>query len=434
MLSLSLAALLLAPQDSQATEADEKPSPPEVTRIFSEELHTGSNAGSAFLAAVMDADGDGHEEVIVGAPSAVGPGRVELLSGRTGQTLFAWKGKAAGDRLGAAVAGLGDTDGDGRGELALGAPGALSERGRVGLIQGADRERIRWIHGSEDQRSFGYALASGRDATADGRHDLVVGAPATGGRGSVTLIDGFTGEIAWTARPLKKSGLFGFDVALAPDLDGDGRAEVLVGQRGAGAAVLSGASGEHLFHLGEEALGRNVGSSVAVLARTDASPLLLLAAPGIRNGDAEENEGLPDPAIHAYDAATRALSEDTSFELPHAYNHSINLGLRLRSLGDLDGDGHDDLAICQPNGYPSYGLTGQLEVRSGASDARLFTTWWSPAGFEFAAWHCGNDACAPRAEEGYSIAVSCPSHGGVAALRPGQEPERAWRRLDKEER
>jgi len=429
MLLLTLICLpLLAAPDSQASEADEQAPLSEVTRIYSEELHTFSS-GSAFLAAVMDADDDGHEEVLVGAPSTSGAGRAELLSGRTGETLFTWEGSFDGGRLGAAVAGLGDTDGDGRGELALGAPGALSGRGMVGLVHGADRERIRWIQGAEDQRSFGYALASGRDATADGRHDLVVGAPASDGHGSVTLIDGLTGEIIWTARPEKEEGLFGIDVALVPDLDGDARADVLVGQRGAGAVVLSAAKGEHLFHLGEGALGTQIGGSVTVLERADASPLLLLAATGVVGGD--ENEELPDPAIFVYDASTRALAEDTSFALPYAGRHDLNLGLRLRSLGDLDGDGHDDLAICQPNGYPSMGPTGKLEVRSGASDAMLFSTWWSPAGFEFSAWHCGSDACAVRAEEGYSIAVTCPSAGGVSALRQGEKPERVWVRLDR---
>lgn len=50
-------------------------------------------------------------------------------------------------------------------------------------------------------------------------------------------------------------GQFGFDVALVPDLDGDGRAEVLVGQLGAEAVVLAGKGGTPLFRLGDATLG-----------------------------------------------------------------------------------------------------------------------------------------------------------------------------------
>ena len=79
--------------------------------------------GSTYLSAVADVNGDDFEEVLVGAP--IGSGRAELLSGGTGELIKAWTGSDREAQLGSAVAGLGDTDGDGVGDLAFGEPGAL---------------------------------------------------------------------------------------------------------------------------------------------------------------------------------------------------------------------------------------------------------------------------------------------------------------------
>lgn len=367
-----------------------------------------------------DVNGDGVDEVLVGGPSrkSRAPGKAELLSGQDGTSLFRWAAEEHGGEWGAAVAAWEDSEG--QVYLAIGEPGAADGQGRVGLVSSSDLEQIRWIDGTASQTCFGFSLAAGRDMTGDEQADLVVGAPDLDGGGSVTLIDGTTGAARWSAVS-DETGYFGYDVALAPDLDEDGLAEVLVGHAGVGAFVLSGADGTTLLKLGDATLGRYIGDSVTVLERPSSSPLLVVGSGGLPGHDdfaEDKEEGLPNPAIFVFDASTRALSVETKFPIDYDF-HKITLGMRLRAVGDFDDDGHDDLAICQPNGYLAYGPTGRIDLRSGANDTNLGTTYFAGAGFSFPALELGADACSIRHDGERILIVSCPRDGGVAALKAG---------------
>jgi hypothetical protein len=77
-----------------------------------------------------DVDSDGCGDVLLGFPRATGMagalcGRVEVRSGADGSVLHYFEGRASHDNLGYSVAFLGDIDRDGRAEMALGAPQML---------------------------------------------------------------------------------------------------------------------------------------------------------------------------------------------------------------------------------------------------------------------------------------------------------------------
>ena len=102
-------------------------------QMLSRSDQAGSNLGIA-VAPAGDADCDGAADVVVGGylrdnGRGMDAGRVRVLSGATGDTLDVFDGLAAGDKLGRSVAGIGDTDLDGKVELIGGATGAGTSGG-----------------------------------------------------------------------------------------------------------------------------------------------------------------------------------------------------------------------------------------------------------------------------------------------------------------
>ncbi len=422
-----LAAALLGAMTLLPVGIDDQDQPAGAPAQLSRLGDSPASNGSAFVCAVPDLNGDGAGEVLVGAPmnGREARGRVQLLSGKDGEVLGTWVGEERQGRLGSAVAAWQGPEGEV--VLAFGEPGSLGGRGRVGLVRGLEAESVLWVEGAEGQVAFGFALAAGGDATGDGHADLVVGAPAAAGGGSVSLldvslVDGASPEVRWRVDAPEAVGHFGFDVALAPDLNGDGRAEVVVGHLGVGAAVLSGADGARLFDLGEAALGVRIGDSVAVLERPSKAPLIVVGSGGDPGqGHTAETPRVPDPGIFVFDPRTREPAEDARFAIPGHLLHSTTVGMRVRSTADFDGDGHEDLAVCQPNGYLIYGGSGRIDLRSGASDTKLGSTYYGGVGLEFLAWQFGTDACSIQVDGEPALVVATPVMGGVVAVRAGAE-------------
>jgi hypothetical protein len=264
--------------------------------------------------AAGDLDGDGDDELVIGAPGldggAVGvygfKGRKPyMITQRTG-----WVGQREQetDQFGGVLA-TGDFNGDGRAEVAVGTPAdtvlknsgqgsvtVLDVRRKKASLLTQDSPSIAGL--AEAWDSFGAALATG-DFNADGRDDLAIGVPGEGltdnqramdyGDGTVDVVYGSSGGLrtatteAWSQRSLKGEpryfDRFGASLA-AGDLNGDGDDELTIGVPGENAVqVLAGTRSGGLTKDNNLLITGKGGDFGAALATT-AGRGLIVAAPG----------------------------------------------------------------------------------------------------------------------------------------------------------
>jgi hypothetical protein len=156
-----------------------------------------SDAFGFSLDGAGDVDGDGHGDVVVGAPQlgATQDGFARVFSGATGLVLFevAGGGLAQADSVGSSVSGAGDRNGDGLADVLIGAP-ADAGAGAACLLAGPDGAELLHLASPVTEANFGIAVDAGFDTDGDGAGDLLIGAESAGtegaGPGAVFLYSG----------------------------------------------------------------------------------------------------------------------------------------------------------------------------------------------------------------------------------------------------
>lgn len=205
----------------------------------------------AELLPVGDLNQDGRADWILARPGSTnlpaGGGTLDLFLGGAPvgglEPVAHWAGGRTGDHLGSAMV-LADLDGDGHRDLVVGAPGFEHLDGRVLVFSGRkggwEVRASAVLAGGQAGDLFGSTLAVGTFAGRKGRVDLAIGAPGWHGthleEGAVHLVPGEvvrTGSVAEVA-----SGVYvgsqtraevGRMLANGGDLDGDGWEELVMG-------------------------------------------------------------------------------------------------------------------------------------------------------------------------------------------------------------
>lgn len=385
-------------------------------------ISDGDAQGSEYgyvVAAIGDVNGDGYDELAVGAP------RHDVATYRGG-AVFVFHGSPAGfnaepdwivggDQLGArfgsAVAGAGDVNDDGYDDLIVGAYRYFSGDPEVGLVSvfhgSADGLALTpdWIAtGTQANGRFGWAVAGAGDFNGDSIDDIVIGSPLADdiatNTGLVALYLGSaTGLLAipaWSVTGTGSAAQLGFAVAGAGDVNGDGFDDIVTGAPFA--SVDDSATGQVSLLLGNalaqlptmwqldgslanSQFGYAVGSGGDVNADSYAD--FLVGAPQFDNG--QTGEGGAWLFCGGVDSAEICWHDDGDLAAAH-------FGQAVAIPGDVNDDGFDDLLI----GAPGY-------TRDQPQEGTVLIYFGSQTGaYPWFSWHADGN----KAEAGLGATVA----------------------------
>lgn len=385
-----------------------------VLRVLSDSTAGASASFGWAISELRDIDGDGVTDLIVGAPSyptsANAFGKAYVYSGRTGQLIWSWRSLIAGAALGFSVADAGDVDGDGTEDILVGARGGGAVKGRAIVYSGRTGAVLLNILAPAGADMFGFSVAGPGDVDHDGFADIAVGAAGSGTQpGFVFVYSGADGHLLYQLSGDTPGGKFGSGLARAGDVNHDGYPDLVVGARDSGPAargrvyVLSGKDGSPILPALEPdpATGGDLG-------------WFFVATPGDINGD-----GVPDIYAGDFsDVAAGGLSgrayvwSGLDGSLLREFTGAARAGLGPgRGAGDADNDGLPDIVAGSYTSSDGATNAGRADVFSGATGQIIRTIMSTTAGEQFGFDAVGigdtNGDCAP------DLAISAASGNRV---------------------
>jgi len=332
----------------------------------------------ASVATAGDVNGDGYADVIVGAPlfdaGGEDEGRAYVYHGSASALMTTTSWTAEGDQadayFGGSVATAGDVNGDGYADVIVGAANydnGQTDEGRAFVYPGSSSGlslAATWAAESDQaDAAFGLSVAAAGDVNGDGYADVIVGAPYdTNGQaaeGRAFLYHGSAAGLSatpsWTAEIDQPYAYFGWRVAGAGDVNGDGFADVVVGavsfdggQTNEGRALVyhgsaGGLSATPSWSREGDQVGAYFGFSVATAGDVngDSYADLIVGASEYDNGETAEGRA------YVYHGSAQGLSLTPSWTA-ESDQAGARFGSSVGTAGDVNGDAYADVIVGAP--------------------------------------------------------------------------------------
>lgn len=352
------------------------------------EAASGNDQFGRSVANAGDVDADGVDDVIVGAPFAytggVQTGRAYVYSGRTGLLIWSFGGEFANDLCGWSVDGVGDTNGDGHSEVLVGAPlsdAAATNGGRFYFIDGATATIINQGQGGVDNDQFGSDVCGLGDINGDGLPEFAVSMPNldSGGLvdcGRVYIIHASGAFSSFTG--LHSGDHFGYSIDSVLATGSKDTSRMVIGAPGVdaggvdrGYVGLYDLLGNPVAQINGATDGEWLGAAVAgvgdlnldgVMDFAGASPYADILGVGTDAGRVRIFSGQNGAVLRTTIGATAGA----------------NFGQSVSGVGDVDDDGRPEFLVGAPNDDVAGLDTGEARVCSGANGATLFAFHGAP--------------------------------------------------------
>ncbi|MBP6874475.1 MAG: FG-GAP repeat protein [Candidatus Eisenbacteria bacterium] len=363
------------------------------------------------VATAGDVNGDGFADVIIGIHDYDDPdddeGKAVVYLGCVAglRTSPSWsvQSNQANAKMGTSVASAGDVNGDGFADVLVGCyqyTNDLTHEGRAYLFCGSATGLSTtpdWTgEGNQAYSCYGISVALAGDVNGDGYGDIIIGASSHDngqteeGRayayyGSAT---GLSTTPSWTKELDQAGASFGYSVATAGDMNGDGYADVIIGaiyydngQQDEGAAFAyagsaSGLSASYFWSAESDQADAWFGSSVATAGDVNGDGFsdVIVGCDSYDNGQIDEGRA------YVYNGAG-SRTADTAAWTMEGNQTTASAGKSVRTAGDVNGDGYSDVIVGIPyytNGPETY--EGLACVYLGSRTGLAASPAWSVEG------------------------------------------------------
>lgn len=362
-----------------------------------ESNQAGAEMGKSVCSA-GDVNGDGYDDIIIGAHyysnGEYHEGLVQLYYGNAGgieaDPAWQFEPNVANATLGISVSKAGDVNGDGYGDVIIGAhtySGDISNEGKVFVFHGSSTglslEPDWTAEGNQMSSDFGGSVSDAGDVNGDGYDDVVIGA--------IFFDNGQTDEgraYIYYGSPVGLSSdpsileiditnaTFGSHVSGAGDVNGDGYADVIIGCRkytdgenAEGAAFLyegssTGLNETYIWMFESGFPNAKLGQSVSGAGDVNGDGYADVVVSGHNYSNPESDEG----KVWVFYGSTSGLSVSPSWSYESNQVNAL-FGNQVSDAGDVNADGYDDIIV------------GSREYSNGElSEGRVFVFYGSSSG------------------------------------------------------